>query len=435
MGQPVLAPSLLAAVCAASEGAVVPSVLPVSKRVLVRWSHVLERAAAGAQGSMILACFQQERFWLQERERYLAFAPTSQVAVVMGPAAQLHPGDRRVLLRSYPEDHPLAAEWIVVAVSDGFTATIVAGNEAESPLGPRDRRFEAFWSFQPAGVSRILHAIRDVISRDDPLDAFVVRMLDRTEIEATRSGLAARLGEGLVRIMEDVRAAEEAAASAMKERANLQSLGLLAGGVGHDLANILGAIALSTDLAEAEPGDPENFDAIRRAVESGERLTRFLRSAAGRRPLDIEPTPFAAVVRDAVRLLQPTCPAGVEVSLDLAPDQVTLVRADRVQLLQVAMNLLTNARQAIDGQGTVTLRVAPGEDGVVLEVRDTGRGIPRERLRDIFEAGYTTRGDQGGSGLGLAIVSATVSLLGGRVDVESEPGAGTAFRVWLPAAS
>jgi signal transduction histidine kinase len=384
---------------------------------------------------MILACFQQERFWLQERERYLAFAPTSQVAVVMGPAGQLHPGDRRVLLRSYPADHPLATEWIVAVVCEGLVATIVAGNEADSPLGPRDRRFEAFWSFQPAGVVRILAAIREVIGRDDPLDAFAVRMLERVRIEASRSGLAARLGEGLVRIMEDVRAAEEAAASAMKERANLQALGLLAGGVGHDLANILGAIALSTDLAEAEPANPEHFDAIRQGVEAGERLTRFLRNAAGRRPLGLERTPFSAVARDAVRLLQPTCPPGIEVRSEFAEDGQTLVEADRVQLLQVAMNLLTNARQAIDGEGSVQVRVAPADGGVVLEVRDSGRGIPPERLHDIFAAGYTTRADQGGSGLGLAIVSATVSLLGGRVDVQSQPGAGTAFGVWLPAAT
>jgi signal transduction histidine kinase len=220
----------------------------------------------------------------------------------------------------------------------------------------------------------------------------------------------------------------------MKERANLQALGLLAGGVGHDLANILGAIALSTDLAEAEPANPEHFDAIRQGVGAGERLTRFLRNAAGRRPLGLERTPFSAVARDAVRLLQPTWPAGIEVHTAFAEDGQTLVEADRVQLLQVAMNLLTNARQAIDGEGSVQVRVAPAEGGVVLEVRDSGRGIPPERLHDIFEAGYTTRADQGGSGLGLAIVSATVSLLGGRVDVQSQPGAGTAFRVWLPAA-
>jgi len=109
-----------------------------------------------------------------------------------------------------------------------------------------------------------------------------------------------------------------------------------------------------------------------------------------------------------------------------------LVECRASQLNQVFMNLIVNAAQAIDGRGTIRLRTGVQEDWVWIEIADTGAGIAPEHLTRIFEPFFTTKPVGSGTGLGLSLSYGIVSRHGGRIDVESQPGQGTTFTVWLP---
>jgi signal transduction histidine kinase len=125
---------------------------------------------------------------------------------------------------------------------------------------------------------------------------------------------------------------------------------------------------------------------------------------------------------------------GIEVRKEVSTD-VPPVHADRQQLRQVYLNLLTNALDAMPGGGTLTLRVRPAAPGrVVLEVTDTGVGIAPEHLPRVTEPFFTTKGEGKGTGLGLAICKRIAQEHGGTLAVDSAVGRGTTVRVELPAA-
>ena len=102
------------------------------------------------------------------------------------------------------------------------------------------------------------------------------------------------------------------------------------------------------------------------------------------------------------------------------------------QLNQVFLNLIVNAAQAVEGAGTITIRTRRADGSVVVEISDTGCGIPPENLTKIFDPGFTTKGVGVGTGLGLAICYRIVANHQGRIEVESTVGAGTTFRITLP---
>ena len=148
------------------------------------------------------------------------------------------------------------------------------------------------------------------------------------------------------------------------------------------------------------------------------------------------------IVHETMHSFEPAGAHGIELALETSPDDLEVL-ADRDQLHSVVENLVQNAVDAIGERGRITVATrmarglrtedhAAGRDHVVLEVRDTGRGMPAEVRARAFEAGFST--EAGGSGLGLAIVKKIVSDHGGWIDVDSEPGVGTTFTVTLPAA-
>lgn len=236
----------------------------------------------------------------------------------------------------------------------------------------------------------------------------------------------------------------------LEQGQNLRAVGQLAAGIAHDFNNLLTAVIGSADASlEREGIDPEtaaDLRQIRMAGERGSALIRQMLAFSRRQPLQ----PRVIAVNDSIRALGELLPRMLgsphRLVLDLEEPN-RQVRVDPAQFDQVVANLAMNARDAMPGGGTLTLRTGhraiyrPLHDGaetiptgryVVVEASDTGIGIPPDVLPHIFEPFFTTRRQAGGSGLGLATVHGIARQSGGFVTVDSVVGQGTTIRVYLP---
>ncbi|HET9596361.1 MAG TPA: ATP-binding protein, partial [Anaeromyxobacteraceae bacterium] len=244
--------------------------------------------------------------------------------------------------------------------------------------------------------------------------------------------------EGVMLVGQDqtlLRALQDRAEHAQK----LAELGRLAAGIVHELNNPLTAVtayaeALVAKLARAG-GDPADVEKLRRILEAGLRIQRFSRDliAYARPPRD-EPAPvdLAQVLQQAAQMCEPVL-RGARARVEQRIEPVPPVWGVRGSLLQVFVNLVTNAAHAVESRGgTVTLELAPAGEHVKVRVRDDGPGMDPDVRRRAFEPFFTTKGDGKGSGLGLSIVQGIVSRHGGVIDVESAPGQGATFTVMLP---
>jgi len=218
----------------------------------------------------------------------------------------------------------------------------------------------------------------------------------------------------------------------------LADVGLLAAGVTHDFNNLLQVIAghtahaLST-LPQDRP-EREALEHVRDAVERASELTRRLLSWARQEPGPPKPLDVNTIVTDVLELVTASAPAQVRHERMLASD-LPPVLADPSDVRRVVLNLVVNAWEAI-GDRPGEVRIMTGvhegrEPAIQIEVEDDGRGMDEETRGRAFEPFFSTRG--GGSGLGLPTVRRMVEKLGGSIEVWSEPGHGTRFRVNLPA--
>ena len=223
------------------------------------------------------------------------------------------------------------------------------------------------------------------------------------------------------------------------ERANrLSSIGMLAAGIAHEIRNPLVAVKTFLDLLPQRLDDREflthfrdlSLGELRRVTDLIADLLALGKSkTAERRRIDLGPT-----LEPVVRLMESTArKREVEVAASFG-DALPPVYADPDQLKQIILNLILNAVDSSAPGAHVTLDVRPGlPDGVVLEVRDEGGGIPPEQLETIFHPFFTTK--ETGTGLGLTLVHQMVVEHGGQITVESEVGRGSVFRVTLPSAA
>ncbi len=224
----------------------------------------------------------------------------------------------------------------------------------------------------------------------------------------------------------------------LRRAQRVETLGHLAGGIAHDLNNVLGPLMMSLELLELRLGDDP---AARRLVEQLERATQrgaglvhqllaYIRGAQGKQAA----IAVAPLVDEVGSLLRSTLPPTIRLALEVE-DGLGAVRGDPTQLHQVVMNLAVNARDAMPNGGTLRIaagaHAAEGGPAVRISVSDTGPGIPPEMLREVFEPFFTTKAE--GTGLGLTTVMDIVREHGGTVTVESAGGAGARFDVLLPA--
>jgi PAS domain S-box-containing protein len=230
----------------------------------------------------------------------------------------------------------------------------------------------------------------------------------------------------------------------------MESVGRLAGGVAHDFNNLLTPILGYAEivLSSLPSGDPrvEHVRQILMAAGRAKDLTRQLLAFSHKQVLELKTVDLGKTILHFQKLLKRTIRESISISVDIAP-KLGMVSADIGQIEQVIMNLAVNAQDAMPSGGTLRISlsdldleesaaevhagIAPGPY-VLLTVSDNGVGMERETLSRLFEPFYTTKRQGHGTGLGLSIVHGIIQQHDGAILVESEPGHGTTFKIYLP---
>ena len=239
-------------------------------------------------------------------------------------------------------------------------------------------------------------------------------------------------------------------ASQLRQAQKMEAVGQLAGGIAHDFNNLLTAINCNVELLldAIDPGDVRRDDVvqIREAASRAATLTRQLLAFSRRQVLQPKPLDLNGMVGNIERMLRRVISGDVRLRTDLDP-VLAPVFADAGQMEQVLMNLVLNARDAMPGGGNIVVvtrnvvledplhhqfgELPPGSY-VKMGVNDAGSGMPPEVMERLFEPFFTTKGQGRGTGLGLATVHGIVMQSGGQIVVNSTPGVGSEFAVYLP---
>ncbi|MGE5563068.1 MAG: PAS domain S-box protein [Bacillota bacterium] len=226
----------------------------------------------------------------------------------------------------------------------------------------------------------------------------------------------------------------------------MEALGQLTGGLAHDFNNLLTAILGACELGLRNINDPDKvrrmLEGVRGSAQRGASLTKQLLAFARAQPLEIKQIDLKTFFSDVTTLVRPSLRSDIEVVTEIS-DQLWPIDADAGALELALLNLAFNARDAMKEGGTLKIsahnEVLDGQpDGlrgehVVLKVSDTGTGMPREVMDRVFEPFFTTKSFGEGTGLGLSQVFGFAKQLGGAVEVQSEPGKGSCFCLYLPA--
>jgi len=313
------------------------------------------------------------------------------------------------------------------------------------------------WSVEAAEMflwGRPLQSTYRVIARDSHVvwfqcDARMVRhddgrpwlvhgvAFDVTELKESQAALARDLAErhGL----------EQQLAQAQK----MESIGTLAGGIAHDFNNILNIILGYSSLLMGNAGDPakvrQGLEVICETAERGAVLVQQLLTVARKAAVKFEPTDINEFLRRFAELLSETFPKTMNISLELNPN-LPRIMADPNRLIQALLNLCVNARDAMNGSGSLVLRdeIVTGGDlrqrfpdtredrYVCITVADTGPGMNSKIRERIFDPFFTTKEPGLGTGLGLPAVYGIVRDHNGFIEVDSVPGHGATFRMYLP---
>ncbi len=230
----------------------------------------------------------------------------------------------------------------------------------------------------------------------------------------------------------------------------MEAVGALAGGIAHDFNNILSSMIGYTELAMDESNEKERLNDLQQVLRSCDRaksLINRILAFSRKTVIDKRPIDLSSLVREAVKLLRSATPATIQIRQNIhLNDTATL--ADLAQMHQVVMNLCTNAVHAMQERGgLLEINLTPmdtGQDGplispdikpgpyLLLEVTDTGHGMDDAVMKRIFDPFFTTKRASEGTGLGLSVVFGIVKGHDGHITVQSKPGKGTTFSVYLP---
>jgi PAS domain S-box-containing protein len=326
----------------------------------------------------------------------------------------------------------------------GYAADEAIGQNVKMlmPSPYRDEHDRYLENFHRTGERRIIGIGREVTGQRKDGTTFP---MDLSVGEAKRDG-----GSNFVGIIHDLTERKHTEAQLVQAQ-KMETVGQLSGGIAHDFNNLLtvvvGNAEILSDMLKARPDMKTLADAIVQAGERGAELTQRLLAFGRRQTLRPEKIDCNALVRAMEKLLRRMLSEAIEIRSALE-DSLWTAYADAGQLENAILNLAINARDAMEGSGTLTVTTAnvpldaryrdlhpevnPG-DYVMVAVTDDGHGMPREVLEHVFEPFFTTKEVGRGSGLGLSMVYGFVKQSNGHVAIYSEPGLGTTVRIYLPA--
>jgi len=335
---------------------------------------------------------------------------------------------------------------VMLLVDPGDGAIVGANRAALQFYGyPPERmlamRIEDINTMPPGAVAEAMGSIHAVSGKRFQ---FRHRLADGSfrDVEVSSSRIRTGAREVLHSIVHDItpriRAEEENARlqAQLLQSQKMESLGTLAGGIAHDMNNVLAAIlSLASAHLYLEPRDSPAypaFETIRAAATRGGDMVKRLLSFARQRPSDLRPVDLNALVKEEARLLERTLLNRITVALDLA-EGLEPIEGDEGALANVIMNLCVNGVDAMGDGGTLTLSTRNAGPGKVeLQVGDSGSGMPKDVLARAMDPFFTTKEVGKGTGLGLAMVYTAVTAHGGTVAIQSEPGRGTQVRLLFP---
>ena len=321
--------------------------------------------------------------------------------------------------------------------SDGATPLFDSGNVTllERPC------------FSQTLVSTARSALRARQRQLQLADELKQRQRTQEALQAVEHRFRAELEE-LVRVRTEALVAEtadrERAQDALRQAQKMEAIGQLTGGLAHDFNNLLQGVAGNLELIKRFPGDPAKVEGwaqnASHVVERGSRLTAQLLAFSRHQEVVLAAVPVSSLVRGLADLFARTLGSSIDVKLDLCADDVAAA-ADPTQLELAVLNLAINARDAMNGSGTLTIatssRVVRGEadiaDGsyVQIDVSDTGAGMSPEVAARAFEPFFTTKPAGSGTGLGLAQVYGICRQAQGTARISSQTGRGTTVLLLL----
>ncbi|HDP68166.1 MAG TPA: PAS domain S-box protein, partial [Candidatus Marinimicrobia bacterium] len=330
----------------------------------------------------------------------------------------------------------------------------------EMPAGHSPTISEVFRYYVPKWQAKILKAfnrcVEEGIAYDEEVEIITAkgkRLWVRTTGEALidDSGKIVKIQGSFQDITErkQMEANLKASEEQLRQTQKMEALGQLASGIAHDFNNILSIILGHASLLKMSQRTPEKVQhsiaTIEKAGQRGADLVKQLLTLARKNEPETKSLNLGDIIADTVKLLQETFPKTITFQTDIESD-LPLVMADASQIHQVLMNLSLNARDAMPKGGTLSFNAsreagqelrqrhpnAIAREYVKLCISDSGVGMDKATVERVFEPFYTTKEQGRGTGLGLATVHGIIRNHNGFVEVESEPAAGTTFRIYLP---
>jgi len=346
------------------------------------------------------------------------------------------------ILRTTPEGRIVQANPALVEMLGYASEQEVLGLKMDTDVyrNPGERAEATMWSRNQDSVQGI-----EVDWKKKSGDPFTIRCA--AHVVKDNNGNVEFL-EGFVEDISERRAME----LQLRQGQKMEAIGRLAGGIAHDFNNLLGVISGYGELVseQIDPGSElrNSVEQIRKAASRASALTRQLLAFSRQQVLETKVLNINVIVEDMVKMLPRLLGEDIELHATLDP-ALGAVKADQGQIEQVILNLAVNARDAMPGGGKLAIytgrvrydselalkhpSMALG-DYVLLSVSDTGTGMDKQTQTHIFEPFFTTKERGRGTGLGLAMVYGFVKQIGGYVWVDSEPGVGSTFAIYLPVA-